>query len=232
MKPCVIKQPAGIGDVFFCQKIARVMIENGFQVIWPLRTDIVWIRDYIKDIHFPTVEDNFPGKDIFDSAAGYVIEETGAFVSLATANMTHNDGNNMRSKYTMLGIDYSDWKDYFIFERNIEKENELYYNVLGLTDDSEYVYVNSYYNTDNYSTDIFFDKEFDYPIIENQILDGFTVFDWCKVFENAKEIHSTPTSICYLIECLDIKGKIFYHCRENKQLEEHLPLFKKEINWI
>ena len=26
MKICLIKQPAGIGDIFFCQKIARYMM--------------------------------------------------------------------------------------------------------------------------------------------------------------------------------------------------------------
>ena len=37
MKPCLIKQPAGIGDVFFCQKIARIMMQHGYKIIWPLR---------------------------------------------------------------------------------------------------------------------------------------------------------------------------------------------------
>ena len=56
MRPCLIKQPAGIGDVFFCQKIARVMMEKGYDVIWPLRPDIHWIQRYIKDIWFPLVK--------------------------------------------------------------------------------------------------------------------------------------------------------------------------------
>ena len=45
MKPCIIKQPAGIGDVFYCQKIAHYMVHHGFDVIWPLRPDIAWIGD-------------------------------------------------------------------------------------------------------------------------------------------------------------------------------------------
>ena len=57
MKPCLIKQPAGIGDIFFCQKIARYMIHHGYDVIWPVLPSISWIKDYIKDIDFPTVED-------------------------------------------------------------------------------------------------------------------------------------------------------------------------------
>ena len=45
MKPCLIKQPAGIGDIFFCQKIARYMAYHGYQIIWPLSPDIIWIKD-------------------------------------------------------------------------------------------------------------------------------------------------------------------------------------------
>ena len=70
MRPCLIKQPAGIGDVFFCQKIARVMMEKGYDVIWPLRPDIHWIQRYIKDIWFPMTTDDFPMKDIYFRGAG------------------------------------------------------------------------------------------------------------------------------------------------------------------
>ena len=105
MKPCVIKQPAGIGDIFFCQKIARYMAHHGYQIIWPLKPEIAWIGDYIKGILFCTTEDEFPMKDIYDQATGYVIEDTGAFISTATADITHNDSRIMSSKYTMLGMD-------------------------------------------------------------------------------------------------------------------------------
>ena len=57
MKPCLIKQPAGIGDIFFCQKIARYMAYHGYQIIWPISPDIIWIRDYIKGILFCSTED-------------------------------------------------------------------------------------------------------------------------------------------------------------------------------
>ena len=48
----------------------------------------------------------------------------------------------MRGKYDSIGIDWKDWRDYIKFNRNVEKENSLYYDVLGLKDDDEYVFVN------------------------------------------------------------------------------------------
>ena len=58
MKICLIKQPAGIGDVFFCQKIARYMMHHGYQVVWPLMPSISWIKDYIKVIDLETSYDD------------------------------------------------------------------------------------------------------------------------------------------------------------------------------
>ena len=61
MKPCIIKQPAGIGDIFFCQKLAKIMMAHDYSVIWPVREDILWIGDYIKDITFVPEHWNFSG---------------------------------------------------------------------------------------------------------------------------------------------------------------------------
>ena len=225
MKPCLIKQPAGIGDIFFCQKIARVMMQNRYQVIWPLRPDIHWIKDYIKDIYFPTIDDDFLGKDVYERGAGAVINENGAFISTATADMTHSDGKIMSSKYSMLGIDYSDWKDWFKFTRNFAKEDDLYYNVLGLKDDSEFVFINNLYNTDIRDSELLSPENYDLPVVELKIMEGFTLFDWCKVLEKAKSVFTINTSINYLIDVLDTSYEryvIIAHSEQNKREIDYL----------
>ena len=225
MKPCIIKQPAGIGDIFFCQKIARYMMHHGYQIIWPVRPSIAWIRDYIKDIYFPTTEDQFPGKDIYDKATGYVIEDTGAFICPATADMTHNDGKIMTSKYSMLGMDCDGWQDCFLFDRNLDKENDLYYNVLGLKDDSEYVFVSNLYNTEVRDSKFISHEQFDIPVVELRVVDGFTIFDWSKVLEKAKKIYTVNTAINYLIDVLDTSYDeyvIYAHSEQNKTEIDYL----------
>ena len=123
MKPCIIKQPAGIGDIFFCQKLAKIMMAHDYSVIWPVREDILWISDYIKDITFVPEHWNFLDQTVFQNAFGAYVGDDMAFISPATADMTHNDGKIMSSKYSMLGLDYRGWQDFFRFERNLEKEN-------------------------------------------------------------------------------------------------------------
>ena len=224
-KICLIKQPAGIGDIFFCQTIARYMMHHGYNVVWPVLPAIDWIGEYITDIYFPNIEMDFPGKDIYENGVGYVIEKEGAFISLATADMTHNDGKIMRSKYSMLGMDHKEWQNYFRFERKLDKEDDLYYNVLGLKDDSEFAFINNLYNTDIRDSGYLSKDQFELPTVELRIIDGFTLFDWCKVIEKAKKIYTINTAINYLIDVLDItcdEYVIYAHDENNNKEIDYL----------
>ena len=35
-KICLVKQPAGLGDILFCKKLVKPFIEKGYEVIWPV----------------------------------------------------------------------------------------------------------------------------------------------------------------------------------------------------
>ena len=212
-KICLIHHFAGIGDVFFLQYVARKYMAMGYHVIWPLKNEILWIKDYISDIQFCSIDDNFPGKEYYGQD---VIIQSPQFVYLGImrAHLWENDyqlGDDtcviMQSKYKLMGLDWNDWVDGFKYTRNIDKENDLYYNVLGLNDNSNYVFVNRYANTENRRNDKVIFPDFNIPVIENKIIKGFTLFDWCKVIENAQEIHTVHTSINYLVETLNIKSK-------------------------
>ena len=122
------------------------------------------------------------------------------FADPSTADRTFNTDPTriMSAKYGLVGLDHRDWANYFKFSRNKEREDQLYYMVLGLKDDSEYVYVNDITNTDLRKTSSMADKSYDYPVIENKIYDGFTLFDWIKVWENAKEISYLNPQQCVL----------------------------------
>jgi hypothetical protein len=230
-KICLIHHFAGIGDIFYLQYVARKYMAMGYRIIWPLKDELLWIQDYIVDIQFCSVNDNFPGKEYYGQDL-IIISPQFVYLGIMRPHLWDiNSPKVMSSKYQVLNLNCENWVEGFKYNRNTEKENELYYNVLGLTDNSEYVYVNSFYNTDNYESNIFANQEYEYPVIENQIIEGYSLFDWCKVLENAKEIHTTPTSVCYLLETIDTKGKLVYTCREEYQYSEHLSLFKKKILW-
>jgi hypothetical protein len=134
----------------------------------------------------------------------------------------------MSSKYHVTNIDWKNWREGFKFNRNIDKENDLYYSVLGLKDDSEFVFVNNLYNTDIRNCNLLNSNQFNIPTIELQILDGFTLFDWCKVLEKAKKIYTINTSINYIIDVIETSYDeyvIYAHDQNNKKEIDYL--FKK-----
>ena len=55
MEVITIKQPAGIGDIFYCLKIAKRLLQDNKtkKVIWPVSPVYSYIKDYIK---FPNLE--------------------------------------------------------------------------------------------------------------------------------------------------------------------------------
>ena len=185
MKIALIKQPIGLGDVFYLQKFAHLLKTSGYEVIWPLRDDVFWISDYVKGISFCKLSDNFPGKEYYYS--GQVAVEKDNFLFLSPDGFQLPGKRIMESKYLLIGSTDEDWFDYFFFERNIDKENDLYYNVLGLTDDSDFIFINKMASVDPKKSDVLDSLVFDLPLVELKIIPGFTLFDWCKVFENAVE---------------------------------------------
>jgi len=182
-------------------------IQKVYKVIFPLINETLLIKDYIKtpNLEFVSINEDFPYKNYYGHNN---IIETDDFVylPLSTASRIKNQYSSvLEVKYDILNIDYSDWSEYFNFERNIERENKLYYDVLKLNDNDEYEFVNNVFGTQPNSTNK------NVPINDNlkqvymRYIEGYSLFDWCKVIENAKEISIVDTSINYVIEKLNLK---------------------------
>ena len=65
MKTVLIKQPAGLGDIFFCQKIANLFMEEGIRVVWPVQKQFLWILDYLGCCEYLCVDDDFDYKELY-----------------------------------------------------------------------------------------------------------------------------------------------------------------------
>ena len=226
MKPCIIKQPAGVGDVFFLQKIAHTYRQKGHEIIWPLRDDIVWIADYIPDITWCKLSEWLQGPygKLFNYG-GFAETEHFIYIDASTADRTFNTDPTriMSAKFGLAGLDHKDWANYFKFTRNKEKERELYHDVLGIKGD--YVYVNDITHTDLRKTSSLATQKYDYPVIENRIVDGFTLLDWTMVLENAKEIHTVPTAVCFIVDVIDTDAQVFYYPNSERQYKDVIDIF-------
>lgn len=228
MKPCIIKQPAGVGDVFFLQKIAHMYRHSGHEIIWPLCDNIFWISEYISDITWYKLSEwMMDSRSKIFNYAGFVDNEEFVYIDCSTADRTFNTDPTriMSAKFGLVGFDHTDWGNYFKFNRKKDKEDELYYDVLGLKDNSEYSYVNDIVHTDIRKTGRLSNIEYEYPVVDNRIVEGFTLFDWSKVLINAKEIHTIPTAVCFIVDVIDTKAKVFYYPNDERQYKDVIDIF-------
>lgn len=240
MKPVLIKQPIGLGDVFFCQKIAHHYASEGHDVIWPLHPYAFNnIKGYIEHdkIQFVNIDDDFANKNEYFDTPKCSIQEYKNCIVVTTDGCKYDGLGVMRSKYKLANLNFDVWDDYFKFTRNKNKEDSLYYNILGLNDGDEYILVNENIGSPGYESihKIIYPKD-DNKIVSLKQYDGYSIFDWSKVIENAKGIYVMETSITYLIDCLtDTKANTYHMFARNVNTSEdfidYVKIYKNKP-WI
>ena len=99
-------------------------------------------------------------------------------------------------------MNYNTWLDGFKFKRNKEKEDDLFYNKLGLKDDDAYALVNNIFTIKHKPSPMSLPK-INIKKVNVSIIKGFNVLDWSKVIEKASQIHVIDTSFTFLIERLN-----------------------------
>lgn len=216
MKDALIFLPGGLGDILFMQKLSHLFIADGYNVTWPVFHEFSWLKEYIPNVNWvslgsesnpwqigqPLPEDlDFVGKEFYSNKTG--IFETENFLYY-NGHGHDNLGPEMQRKYNAVSADWKDYRDYIIFERNDSKENELFYDVLGLKDADEFVYINRHWQTrptkEIYSGISADPEYYGCKVVEHNIIEGFSAFDWCKVFERAKGLYMIETSLNYILE--------------------------------
>lgn len=219
MAKCYINQPAGIGDIFFLQKMAAHYRNQEYEVHMLIYPHLMWLKEHITRVIFDSVYDPLElGPDDI-------------MINTHTADVTHNDGRIMSSKYSMVGLSCDDWADYFHFTLNAVRERQLY-ELLGLQEDSRYIVRSTFCGTPpDYLVDfgnIPINNPDNLPIIDMHIVDGYTIFDWAKVLENAERIFTVNTSTNYILEKLQLKAKEYVIYAKNPgNLYQIDYLFKK-----
>lgn len=223
-KICIIQQECGIGDVFFCQNIAKKYIEDGYEIIWPLSPFVYkTIPEHlcISGVNYYDNTTDFPFKNKFQEfyhLKRIIKDDNFIFLPLGWSQHVEEVRNErtMTAKYAMCGLNYKNWKDNIKLIRNEEREAKLYAS-LNLKENDSYYLINNTYATPpdvitknvSYALNTF--DSSNYKSIELKILSNFSVFDWCKVIENAKYIITVDTCIMYFMEFLQLKS-IKNHC--------------------
>lgn len=227
---CLIKQPAGIGDIIYCQKIAHHYRSKGYEIIWPVLPEYSYIKEYLGEFSYPTIMDNFEYKNIYtDSSDNKTTGKekfifTDEFIFLPFESYVGN-GLYLEEKYSVVNLQMNDWANYVGLMRNFKKEQELFN--LKNSNNEEYVLVNYNYGTRPTTRRIKYDyNSKGMKVIEMDFIHGYTYFDWCKLVEEASDVCFSCCATTLLVEILQPKKvlnpTIMMHSIESRPVVECL----------
>lgn len=197
-------QSFGCGDIIFENSIANDFVDEGYKVIWPV--DAVY-APLAK--HFPNItmiDKQFVNVD-WNRKDDYVINGTRVIpMRFADHILKVPYTQCMSSKYTLLGKDWTKWKDNCKIVRFWEREVSLYYGILGLEECEKYNLISEVWGTGgNRKNPIVVDNGL--KNVYARFIEGFTLIDWLMVFENATNIHAVSSSNIYLFELYEMKAE-------------------------
>lgn len=228
MKYAMIKQEAGLGDIFFLQKAAKTLINNGYKVIWPVQSNFAYLSKYIMHPNLVLVDEttDFEFKEIYLKDEKGLVEYDIDNTPVLWVPFKHgllNGISSMKSKYPILGLNSNNWQKYFIFNRNKEREMQLK-EKFGIKDGEEFIFVNDLFASPPDMIKRPVNVNTNKKIIYN---DGSPchIFDYCWIFENASEIHAIESAFCYIIEVLDTKAKLHMYSRIHRNGHHQHPNF-------
>jgi len=232
MKPVLIKQPAGLGDILFLFKLASIKQEEGHQIIWPLNASYFkqGVQQYLRKFNFVDISSNFSFKDEYHRAPLGKISEFKDCIVITTDAANQGDGGVMLSKYNLANIDYKGWQNFVEFERNQTKEDELFHDTLQLTEGESYALINRYIGTPpNDVSLINIQADTSIKKVYLDFFKGYCLFDWCKTFENATELYLEATAQTYILEKLKLKATKL--CLYSRDGHAHFPPDMFSVAW-
>lgn len=193
-----INQPFGIGDCIFAQGIAMHYINLGMDVYWAVEDMYLdgLKRAYPRVNWIARSQSPVPDKIRgFQDYKGYYVVP----IRFSDSIMRVPYKEVMRAKYDMIGLNWTIWSKHAMFERDYDREEQLA-DLLGAN--GEYHLVNTNYKGVNLKTIDINLPENRLKTIKMGFVDGYSLFDWMGIIENATEITTVSTSIVYLLELI------------------------------
>lgn len=194
----IVIQPFGIGDILFISPVVRIL---DYDIVWPVESHYLWIKDYIKqnNITFIDINQYRMTRHKYDGA---VIAD-----SLGAENILRSAGNSldcMSAKYVYFNCDVDEWRKLY-WDRDLDKERRLM-ELLGINEKIPYNLINQNFAEPRLGYKIDIEIQNDYKNIHMKYIDGYTLLDWGMVIENSKTFHTVSTSTFYMVEFLNCEN--------------------------
>lgn len=203
-KLMLVEQPFGFGDIVYTQSLIHDFINEGYEVIWPVSDHTVpWLLKAYPSMKF--IPESLVRPEMLQIKKDCVINDMRIIpIRYAEHIMGREYKYHMISKYDLYHKNWQMWKQHAMPIRNIAREKELKAS-LGVSKGMKYNFVQTRFGNAG-QHHLYINPTNDYPNIEMRINDGFTLFDYMGIVENAETIHAVSSGTLYLFEILDLKA--------------------------
>jgi hypothetical protein len=204
----IINQYGGLGDIFFCYKIAETMLNSVDEVIWAVPPKYDFLNEYFIN---PKIKFVVETKEKYDMGRDIVINNDVWYLPV-TYNTMSADGFDMTQKYKTLPFPVHWDKRYetLQFKRNEAREQHLI-EQLGVQPSKDLTLLNMNFGT----PPIHCSKHDDINIQEDNILkldyQGWDrIFDWIPYLLNCKNLYTVETAWAHIADFFEVENVIIY----------------------
>lgn len=196
-QPITIIQPGKVGDILIVLPIAKHYHDLGHEAYWQCPEkyhELFSYTDYVKP-----VTQVVQGSKAIDLSFGL---NTSSQVHSLWMKRKPSLNSFVTLKYELAGVPIEKLKN-LEYERNIQKEIELFDMVYPR---DNYILV---HRGSDYGSPIDIDGD---NVVEFTPVEGYTIFDWRKVIENASEIHCIDSSLLNFVDRIEgLNAELFYY---------------------
>jgi hypothetical protein len=219
MKICLIYQPCGIGDIIWLQPIVDRLISFGYTVTYPVidlyydmvktqikKNNLIWVKE----------SDNFPLKNFYGKPEIHQTENE-LYLPISFADRYMPRCSVMISKYYFTQTPITNWHNNIEIIRDKEKEEKVY-KIYNIDKTKPYSVINMSYGTppNSITRNIKLNLQTEQHIVMSCDIDqsnDISLFDWIGAIENANEIHTVETSVCFLADKYAKTNKLYMYER-------------------
>ena len=222
----------GLGDHFLCNAIVRIYAEKYSKVY------LFCKPKYLENVSFLYRDLNnikmIPGEMNFVDSFMKFSPNNNYLIIGHTKDYFDKLNNGIyesfdKGFYEIVNIPFEEkWKKFYL-QRDLESEKNVFYNVLNLKDEEEFLFVH-----DEPEKNRNFRKEYiekGVKIINANFYKNIKIYDFLYTIEKAEEVHVMNSSFSCLIDTMQLKtNKLFLHEYARTDMGNN-PNHKLKLNW-
>jgi len=210
-------QQGKVGDILRLLPAVKYLADRGNQMFWLCPEKYHSLFEYVD--YVKPVTQVVSGSRVIDTNFGL---DQKTLLHRKWLQRRPTIDSFLTMKYEIMGVPISEVSN-LQYERNLQKEIELWDMVYPRTN---YILV---HGASDYGTPLQFDGD---NVVEFSPIEGYTIFDWRKIIENADEIHCIDSSLVNFVDCLDVEADLNYYITDKVPLKGDRTILTKKWNII